>query len=168
MLSLRRHLEDFGRLHLHWVHGWLDTCVRNFFTGYRLETLSNCRLSVLRVLNLLRDFRNLDDLLQHLWFLHVDNLFNNSFGILGRVVPLARSEQLQQSVSPCDSARALCVMICATSTIFSTIRSEARSSGITLTHARRPLLCVVNVDLLDLFLRFFIRRFFTHIFHHVR
>ena len=65
-------------------------------------------------------------------------------------------------------------MICATSTIFSTIRSELRSSGITLTHAagesyrRSALLCVVNVDLLDHFLRFFIRGFLTHIFHHVR
>ena len=56
-------------------------------------------------------------------------------------------------------------MTCATSTIFSTIRSEARSSGITLTHAasetyrRSALLCVVNVGLLDPFLRFFIREF---------
>ena len=37
MLSLRRHLEDFGLLYLHWVHGWLDTCVRNLFTGSRLD-----------------------------------------------------------------------------------------------------------------------------------
>ena len=63
---LRRHLEDFGLLHLHWVHGWLDTCVRNLFIGYCLEILSNCRLSALRVLNMLRDFRKLDDLLHHL------------------------------------------------------------------------------------------------------
>ena len=61
----------------------------------------------------------------------------------------------------------------ATSTIFSTIRAENRSSGITLTHAagesyrQSALLCVVNVDLLDHFLRFFIREFLTHIFHHV-
>ena len=37
MLSLRRHLEDFGLLYLHWVHGWLDTCVRNLFTGSLLD-----------------------------------------------------------------------------------------------------------------------------------
>ena len=37
MLSLRRHLEDFGLRHLHWVHGWLDTCVRNLFTGSLLD-----------------------------------------------------------------------------------------------------------------------------------
>ena len=157
MLSLRRHLEDFGLLHC-------------------LEILSNCRMSVLRVLDLLRDFRNLDDLLHHLWFLHVDDLFNDSFHVY---VPLERSqppsgccEQLQRSASPCDSTRAL-VMICATSTIFSTTRSEARSSGIALTHAagessrRSALLCVANIDLLDHFLRFFIREFLTHIFHHV-
>ena len=58
------HLEDVGLLHLRWVHGWLDTCVRNLFTG----SLLCRRLSVLRVLNLLRDFRNVDDLLHHLWF----------------------------------------------------------------------------------------------------
>ena len=56
MLSVRRHLEDFGLFHLHLVHGWLDTCVRNLFTGYCLEILSNCRLWVPRVLNMLRDF----------------------------------------------------------------------------------------------------------------
>ena len=97
------------------------------------------------------------------------------FWTLGRVVPFERSqpplgccEQLRRSASQCDSARALCVVICATSTIFFTIRSDARSCGITLTHAWRPLLCVVNVELLHHFLRFFIRRFLTHIFHHVR
>ena len=37
MVSLRRHLEDFGLLYLHWVHGWLDTCVRNLFTGSLLD-----------------------------------------------------------------------------------------------------------------------------------
>ena len=37
MLSLRRHLEDFGLLYLHWVHGWLDTCVRNSLTGSLLD-----------------------------------------------------------------------------------------------------------------------------------
>ena len=63
-----------------------------------------------------------------------------------------------------------CVQIFTTSTIFSAIRSEARSCGITLTHAasesyrRSALLCVVNVDH---FLCFFIRELLTHIFHHV-
>ena len=66
-----------------------------------------------------------------------------------------------------------CVLIWTTSTIFSTIRSEGRSCEITLIHAasesylRSALLCVVNVGLLDHFLRFFIREFLTHIFHHV-
>ena len=66
-----------------------------------------------------------------------------------------------------------CVLIWTTSTIFSTIRCEARSCEITLIHAasescrRSALLCVVNVGLLDHFLRFFIREFLTHIFHHV-
>ena len=60
-----------------------------------------------------------------------------------------------------------CVLICITSTISSTTHSEARSCGITLTHAWRPLLCVVNVGLLDHFIRFFIRGLLTHIFHHV-
>ena len=36
-LFLRSHLEDFGLLYLHWVHGWLDTCVRNLFTGPLLD-----------------------------------------------------------------------------------------------------------------------------------
>ena len=39
MLSLCRHLEDFGLLHLHWVQGWLDTCVRNLFTGSLLDAV---------------------------------------------------------------------------------------------------------------------------------
>ena len=99
-----------------------------------LEILSNCRLSVLRVLNLLRNFRFLDDLLYHLWFLRFDGLFNDFFTFS-----------------------------------FSTIRSEARSCGITLTraaresHRRSAPLCVVNVDLFDHFLRLFIREFLTHI-----
>ena len=64
-------------------------------------------------------------------------------------------------------------MICTTSSIFSTIRSEARSCGITLTHAvtvsyrRSALLCVVNVGVLDHFIRFFIRGCLTHILNHV-
>ena len=66
-----------------------------------------------------------------------------------------------------------CVLIWTTSTIFSTIRCEARSCEITLIHAagesyrRSALLCVVNVGLLDHFLHFFIREFLTRIFHHV-
>ena len=66
-----------------------------------------------------------------------------------------------------------CVLICTTSTIFSTIRSEVRSCGITLTRAasesyrRFALLCVVNVDFLDHLLRFFVREFLTHICHYV-
>ena len=52
MLSLRRHLEDFWLLHLHWVHGWLDTCVRHLFTGsllypvLRFSPTADCRYCV--------------------------------------------------------------------------------------------------------------------------
>ena len=46
MFSLHRNLEDFGMLHFHWVHGWMDMCVRILFTGSLLgsclEILSNC------------------------------------------------------------------------------------------------------------------------------
>ena len=65
--------------------------------------------------------------------------------------PVECCEQLERSASTYDSTRA----------------PEARSCGITLTHAWRPLLCVVNVGLLDHFIRIFIRGLLTHIFHHV-
>ena len=66
-----------------------------------------------------------------------------------------------------------CVLICITSTISSTIHSEAGSCGITLTHAasesyrRSALLCVVNFGLLGHFICFFIRGLLAHIVHHV-
>ena len=65
--------------------------------------------------------------------------------------PVECCEQLERSASTYDSTRA----------------PEARSCGITLTHTWRPLLCVVNVGLLDHFIRIFIRGLLTHIFHHV-
>ena len=37
MLSLRRSLEYFGLLHLHWVDGWLDMCVHNLFNHSLLD-----------------------------------------------------------------------------------------------------------------------------------
>ena len=49
MLSLRRHLEDFGLLYFNWVHGWLETCVRNLFAGslpdpvMRFSPTAECR-----------------------------------------------------------------------------------------------------------------------------
>ena len=53
----------------------------------------------------------------------------------------------------------------------STVRSDIRSCGITLTFCwvcqRTVSLCVVNVSLLDHFLRIFIRELLIHVFLHV-
>ena len=81
MLSLRRHLEGFGLLHLDCVDGWLDMCVHNLFNDPTL---------------LRRSLRRSE-------------------------VPVPRS----------------------------------------------ALLCIVNVGLLDHFVRFFIRELLTHICLHV-
>ena len=102
-LSLHFHLDDLDHhcifdllVHLGpflsgsvWPGHVCSQLVHWFAAGSCLEILSKCRLSVLRVLNLLRDFRNLDDLLHHLWFLYVDDLFNDSFHVY---VPFERSQ----------------------------------------------------------------------------
>ena len=86
-----------------------------FAAGSCLEILSNCRVSELRVLDLLRDFRNLDDLL-HLLFLRVGGLFGDSFSVRSIWA-------LSTSIG----------MLCATSALCSAFRSELRSWGVTLT-----------------------------------
>ena len=79
MFSLHRHLEDFGCFtSTRSTVGW--TCVSATCSTIRWWILSRDKLQlVLCVLNLLRDFRNSAGLLHHLWFLHVDDLFNDSF-----------------------------------------------------------------------------------------
>ena len=71
MVGMDRHLEDFGLLYLHWVHGWLDTCVRNLNTGslldpvLRLFPTAECRNYVFSTCCAI--FRNCNDFL-HLYF----------------------------------------------------------------------------------------------------
>ena len=115
VLSLRRHLEDFGLLHLHWCHGWLDTRSRNWFTGSLLDPVlrfsptADCRYGVSSTCCVI--FGTLTIISNTCGFLHVDDLLNDSSHVF---VPFERSqpplgcgEQLRRSASPCDSARAL-------------------------------------------------------------
>ena len=80
MLSLHRHLEDFWAVSLPLgsrLGGHVcPQLVQRFAAGSCLETIF---ASVLCVLNLLSDFRDVDDLLHHVCFSHVDDLFNDSF-----------------------------------------------------------------------------------------
>ena len=73
MFSLHRNLEDFGSTKS--TVGW--TCVCHLFNDSLLDSvLGLTAVGNLCVLNLLHDFRNSAGLLHHLWFLHLDDLFN--------------------------------------------------------------------------------------------
>ena len=62
-------LEDFGLLHLHRAHCWLDMCVCHLFNDSLLDSI--LRLTAVGIVCI----RNSAGLLHHLWFLHVDDLF---------------------------------------------------------------------------------------------
>ena len=80
MFSLRRNLEDFGLLHLHPVHCWLDMCVCHLFNDSLLAPVLRLICSWFRVYSTCCViFGTLIIFSITSWFLHVDDPSNDSF-----------------------------------------------------------------------------------------
>ena len=174
MLSLRRHFEDFGLFHLHWIHSWLDTCVRNLFTGSLLDPVlrfcptADCRYCVSStccvIFGTLMIFSMTCGFCTSMICSTTRSTFSFHLSVLNlHWVAVDNSNDLFHRAI-------LYALFCYDLRNFHDFLHDSFRSPLLRNHfdsRRSALLCVVNVGLLDHFLRFSIREFLTHILYHV-